>query len=239
MRSNDKHDRNSCLIVPGKGKNAVVELSKIQRKYIPGLFKYFGATADPRDPRYITYSNTTMLGQMYFKGIAGIVSMQGMTEAFKRLAEKIKKRFPRLPILLMGDSLYACEPVMEICRRNGWDYLLRFKDGRIPSVAEEYNAITEKGRSGNAEFVNAIEHEGHVLNVLRYEEKTVTNNTVQTTKFQWITNLRITEKNAEKIAATGRLRWKIENEGFNRQKSGSTISRTPAALTQQLLRIII
>lgn len=27
------------------------------------------------------------------------------------------------------------------------------------------------------------------------------------------------KKNAEKIANTGRLRWKIENEGFNRQKN--------------------
>ena len=39
-------------------------------------------TADPRNPCYITYPNRMMLGQMYFKGIAGIVSMQGMTQAF-------------------------------------------------------------------------------------------------------------------------------------------------------------
>jgi len=40
-----------------------------------------------------------------------------------------------------------------------------------------------------------------------------------TTTFQWITSLQITEKNAEKMASKGRLRWKIENEGFNRQKN--------------------
>ena len=31
------------------------------------------------------------------------------TKAFKRLAEKLKKAFPRLPICIMGDSLYANE----------------------------------------------------------------------------------------------------------------------------------
>ncbi|OIZ62590.1 hypothetical protein BLA28_19485 [Eisenbergiella tayi] len=34
-----------------------------------------------------------------------------------------------------------------------------------------------------------------------------------------MTSIKITSKNAEKIAATGRKRWKIENEGFNRQKN--------------------
>ncbi|GFO86833.1 hypothetical protein [Anaerostipes butyraticus] len=38
------------------------------------------------------------------------------TKAFKRLAERIKKRFPRLPILL-ADSLYASDLIMALCRR--------------------------------------------------------------------------------------------------------------------------
>lgn len=51
-----------------------------------------------------------------------------------------------------------------------------------------------------------------------YEEKTVKGETVRT-EFQWLTTIQITKKNAEKIADTGRKRWKIENEGFNRQKN--------------------
>lgn len=35
----------------------------------------------------------------------------------------------------------------------------------------------------------------------------------------WITNLRIDSNNYRKIAKGGRLRWKIENEGFNTQKN--------------------
>ena len=46
------------------------------------------------------------------------------TKALKRLAEKIKKAFPRLPIILLADSLYASEPVMGICRNNGWEFII-------------------------------------------------------------------------------------------------------------------
>ncbi|KYH24957.1 hypothetical protein CLTEP_28170 [Clostridium tepidiprofundi DSM 19306] len=54
-------------------------------------------------------------------------------KAFKRLATKLKRRYPRLPICILGDSLYACEPVFEICNKNKWKYLLRFKEGRVNS----------------------------------------------------------------------------------------------------------
>lgn len=40
---------------------------------------------------------------------------------------------------------------MENCKDYGWDYLLRFKDGSILSIAEEYEAIPEKGKIGKAE----------------------------------------------------------------------------------------
>lgn len=257
----------------------------MQEKYVPDLFDLFEKTVDPRNPSNVTYSNRTILGQICFKGIAGIVSMQGMTQvfndkrgsenlstvmecgkqkyllhhvtenehlerldpeemekviwqmnyglirrrtfedarykkrwivifdatqtysgsrrinekclerhydagtenekvnyhidvleaklflgnglvcfigsefienderygqmgdekmkqdcelkAFKRLAPKIKKQFPRIPILLLADSLYASKTVMKISEENGWEYLIRFKDGSIPYIASE------------------------------------------------------------------------------------------------------
>ena len=51
-----------------------------------------------------------------------------------------------------------------------------------------------------------------------WEEKTIKGKVIRT-EFQWLTNIRITIKNAKKIASAGRKRWKIENEGFNRQKN--------------------
>ena len=56
------------------------------------------------------------------------------TKAFKRLAERIKKRFPRLPILLLVDSLYASKLVVDLCREYKWEFLIRYKKGSIPSM---------------------------------------------------------------------------------------------------------
>lgn len=152
------------------------------------------------------------------------------TKAFKRMAEKLKKAFPRLPILMLMDSLYASKPVMDICKANNWDYIIRFKDGSIPYIAKEYEDIPErenvekknikKGNVEKVEFINYIDYEGHMVNMLKYEEETMDKNgAINTSSFQWITNIVITKNNALKIANTGRLRWKIENEGFNRQKN--------------------
>ncbi len=141
------------------------------------------------------------------------------TKAFKRLSGKIKKAFPRLPIILLADSLYASEPVMNICRGSGWEFIIRYKTGSIPCITEEYEKIPEKGTSGHAEFINDIDHNGKPVNMLRFWEEKIAGGETVRTEFQWLTSIKITEKNAEKIAGTGRKRWKIENEGFNRQKN--------------------
>ena len=71
------------------------------------------------------------------------------TKAFKRLAARIKEDFPRLPILLLGDSLYAGEPVFDICKKNHWNYIIRYKEG---SIMREYEAIPEKEKKGNPDL---------------------------------------------------------------------------------------
>jgi len=80
------------------------------------------------------------------------------TKAFKRLSKKVKKAFPRLPIILLADSLYASEPVMDICRENRWDFIIRYKTGSIPSITEEYEKIPEKGHQGmqNSSMISII-----------------------------------------------------------------------------------
>lgn len=142
-------------------------------------------------------------------------------KAFKRLAARMKKDFPRLPIILLCDSLYACEPVFDICKNNNWDYIIRYKEGSIPSIMEEYELIPDKGhgKKGKTEFVNDIGYKKHEVNVLKFEEKQVRKGEVVIVRFQWLTSLKITEKNAYEIACVGRKRWKIENEGFNTQKN--------------------
>ena len=56
------------------------------------------------------------------------------------------------------------------------------------------------------------------VNVLKYRETKIKKGEAVTTEFVWITSIEITDKNAKKLVRAGRSRWKIENQGFNRQK---------------------
>ncbi len=64
--------------------NPVMECNKVRNRYCPDLFRDFADTKDPRDLRYTGYSNDELLGTMFYKGIAGIESMQSMTFPFQQ-----------------------------------------------------------------------------------------------------------------------------------------------------------
>lgn len=55
-------------------------------------------------------------------------------KAFYRMANRIKKEYPKLPIIISGDALYACEPIMNKCKENKWEYILRFKKDRLKAL---------------------------------------------------------------------------------------------------------
>lgn len=62
-------------------------------------------------------------------------------KAFRRLAERIKKRFPKLPILVLLDGLYPNGPVMRLCRDYHWQYMIVLQDASLPSVWEEFDGL--------------------------------------------------------------------------------------------------
>ena len=157
-------------------------------------------------------------------------------KAFKRLAEKIKASYPRLPICILGDSLYACAPVFQICEQNKWPYLIRFKDGSIPTLAQEYQSIPGMGENERAvrrevkqypgkpeemiknevKWVSELDHQAHQLTVFSLA---IEKDSKEKGTFQWLTNLKVTPNTVWEFVETGRKRWLIENEGFNSQKN--------------------
>jgi len=141
-------------------------------------------------------------------------------KAFYRLSKKLKKDYPRLPICLSGDSLYACEPVFQICQANRWKYISRFKAGSIPTIDREFQTLkqleeSESKNDGDPVFFNKITYNERSVNMMEYRtlEKKINKH------FVFITNLEITKKNVMELIVAGRNRWKIENVGFNRQKN--------------------
>lgn len=154
--------------------------------------------------------------------------------AAKRLLARLKKNYPRLPVCIQGDALYAAETVMKICNENHWAYILTHKKSRQPLLAESYEWICEGSgakevkkigtEKGTGRFVNHVEETAgkeQIANMYDYcYETTDKTGEKESHAFQWITNIELTEKNLEEMITARRGRWKIENEGFNNQKNG-------------------
>ncbi len=158
------------------------------------------------------------------------------SKAFKRLSVELKKAFPRLPIILLLDGLYPNKPVLDICRKNKWEYNIVLKDNSLKSVQEviqdmilskeysEYNDVnTVSTHNYSTKFTvfNNVKYRDHQFNII---ETIVTKTHVRTkekdiNRFVHITNVETKKANVSKISNAGRMRWKIENEGFNNQKN--------------------
>ncbi len=92
-------------------------------------------------------------------------------KAFNRLAVKLKKSFPRLPICIVGDGLYPNNTVFAICKDNSWEYIITLKDGNLPSVWEEAESL----------ILLQKENELEITTHKKTERKT--------TKHQWVTDI--------------------------------------------------
>ena len=163
-------------------------------------------------------------------------------KAFYRLAKRLKKRFPRLPICLLLDGLFAGGPTFSICDQHRWKYIIVLQEKDLSSVQEQFNALLDFFPENHLQFhptdqyqthqdfhwVNDIEYvdsedNGHTVSVVRCLETKPDPKTraLKTTRFKWITNIKIKMNNVIELSNEGgRLRWKIENEGFNVQKNG-------------------
>jgi hypothetical protein len=158
--------------------------------------------------------------------------------AFKRLAPRVHQEHPQLRLCLSGDSLYACGPFFQACLDHAWAFVVVFKPTVLPTVWADFESllllvpeqrverILPNGTRQIYRWVNALsyvdsEKRSFTLNALKCEESAPNRDGTQTTRtFAWLTVLAVNANNVEAIANQGgRARWKIENQGFNRQKN--------------------
>jgi len=121
-----------------------------------------------------------------------------------------------------------------VCQKNHWHFGVTFKPGRTPDLWQEFQALLklrpEQKRTTTLpdqtrrvyRWVEQLpyldsEKRAWTLGAILCEE---TSPTGQTTTFAWLTNWAVHRDSGMAIAdPVGRLRQKIENEGFNVQKN--------------------
>jgi hypothetical protein len=154
-------------------------------------------------------------------------------KALERLLPRIKKTYPQLRFVLALDNLYACGTVFALAQAMNWSYVVTFKKGRTPALWREFQALvkacpentltqTWDDHTQTFRWVKQLAYEdskgrGWKLNALECTETTADG---RQQYFAWLTALPVGKKTVAEIAQKGgRHRWKIENEGFNRQKN--------------------
>jgi hypothetical protein len=154
-------------------------------------------------------------------------------KAFLRLAPELKKAFPQTPFCLATDSLMACGPVLTVCEKNAWSFVLTFKPGRTPALWADFQGLLKLspenhltrilpdktrqcfGWANDLGYTDS-EQRTHTVHALVCEET----GQEQTQTYAWITDKRLSSANVASVADYGgRVRFKIENQGFNIQKN--------------------
>lgn len=172
----------------------------------------------------------------YEKGDTETAKQDCEQKAFKRLAEKLKKAFPRLAIILFLDGLYPNGPIVELCRKNHWDFMIVLQENSLPSMWEEFEGLrkietnnfchmTWGDRKQRFEWVNNIEYcygpNGRKKQILHmvicyetWEEiaKDSTEVVIKKSRHVWISDKPLSKSNLHERCNLGaRHRWGIES----------------------------
>jgi len=157
-------------------------------------------------------------------------------KAFKRLAARIKEYFPRLQIMVLLDGLYPNGPVIELCRRYHWQFMIVLQDDSLPTVWEDARGLEKIQQQNHLErkwgnwqqhfqWVNGIQYfygdndrkrQTLYLAICRERWEEVDPNTAQivqkSSRHVWISSEPLHHGNIHERCNLGaRHRWGIEN----------------------------
>ncbi len=173
------------------------------------------------------------LAPEFIKNLDGHQKQDCENAAVKRWLNKNHQNKYGYPVTLLGDDLYAHQPICELALKQGYNFIFV---GRETSHKTLYEWLEFLEKSGEVTTIKKPQWDGRKNLLYRYRyanrvplkdeesslevnwyEVTVINEETQKIIYQnnWITNHKITENNIEEIVKAGRSRWKVENESNN------------------------
>ena len=152
-------DKNWCIAIDGS------QLFSFKEKHCDHCLKKEHKNKDTGEIERTTYYHTVLeakliLGNMTFSILTEFIENEDESvskqdceiNAAKRLMKKLKYKFRKLNICILGDSLYACEPIYKLCDEYNWKFIFRFKEGRAKTLWAEIQTI--KGIENNENTSN-------------------------------------------------------------------------------------
>jgi hypothetical protein len=168
-------------------------------------------------------------------------------KGFFRLAKRLKAAFPRLPITLLLDGLYANGPVIAQCRKYGWEFMIVLQNGSLRKVWEEAKQLyklqrrdskrihrgTWYDRTQTFRWANDIEYEYgendgqkqtvHVVLCTELWKEVDLNGKIVTrrSRHAWLSSEPLDERNVlVRCNQMARSRWGIENDILKEKRQG-------------------
>lgn len=153
--------------------------------------------------------------------------------AAKRWLEQHGQTYAKEKAIILGDDLYATQPVCEAILKQKLDFIFVCKSDShkvlndfiakapMETVQVREKAGPNRGQITRLRFINNVPLNGNkdalLVNWVGIEVTDRTGKKGYSGAF--ITSLEITAANAAEIAQAGRARWKVENETFNTLKN--------------------
>lgn len=165
--------------------------------------------------------------------------------AFKRIAKKLKSWFSHLPITILLDGLYPNGPIISLCHKYNWDYMMVLKDDALKTVWQEAYGLkkletnntkksTWKGHKQKFWWINDIDYQygnnGRYrlkLNLVvceeTWEEVNKKTGEIETkkSKYAWISKIKLSKDNVlTRCNKVARSRWFTEENNLAEKYHG-------------------
>ena len=152
--------------------------------------------------------------------------------ASKRLLDQLRMHYPEESFLIVEDALFANGPHIDQLRRHKFHYLIgvkptkhkklfsQFEQRNLKKPTNQIHYEDQKGYQHQLRWVNNLplnsDRADIRVNMLLYQQ---INPKGKITTFSWITDIKLHQRNANRMMIAARSRWKIENETFNTLKN--------------------
>lgn len=214
----------------------------LETKHSDGTITYShkvlqGAIVDPMSNYIIPFEPEEIRNE------DGFIKQDCEINAAKRYMKRIRESHPKLKLVLLGDGLYSNGPIIEEAKKHKLSFIFVATETRNKSMFELLKDETEEFEEKIKEEQKTIKAKGHPkrteVHHYRWYNKlvSISENSKQLVKFfeftiydkdtkkelfhnTWVTDLDITKDNIERLVASGRGRWKIENNQFLTTKKG-------------------
>lgn len=162
----------------------------------------------------------------------------GAKRWLKKHGKKIAQIDPNTGVTILGDDLYAHQPIIQTILDQGLNFIIVAKEDSHKTLYEWIKGITEEVRVEKVTGVRKVKKETWVyrfVNGVPIKDQKGKGDQVLSVNFAevtildeagkrkyhnaFITNHQVSTENVEEITSCGRARWKIENENNNTLKN--------------------